>query len=360
MFFRLHLEKSGFLSFNLVLKCDIIKPMRLKVPIFSKNRVDRIKKILIIGLSSIGDNFLISPAIKLIKEKCKDASIDIVVGPRSIVFVQGNPVFSKYYIWDKKTGIFHLKRILGNNHYDLIIDFRNSPAPFFLKADYRMTFFIKELFSRKFTTHESVRVLKFLEPYFGRCENVELYFPLKDEEILEYKKFFEKNGILDGSKVAMINPGAAFEKKRWGKDRFVEIGRYLISKYDLRVIVSGSSDEFNLADDIRRKINDNNCINLAGKITFRQFAYLLSKSALLITNDTGTMHLGCAMKCPIIAIFGPGNPLRYGPIGTKNIVLHTNRKCFPCRLEAKCDKNFICMEEVTVEMVISAIEKLLN
>ncbi len=66
------------------------------------------RKILIIGLSSIGDNLLISPAIRLIKDRCGNASIDIVVGPRAIAFVEGNPTFSKYYVWDKRTGILNL------------------------------------------------------------------------------------------------------------------------------------------------------------------------------------------------------------------------------------------------------------
>ncbi len=125
-------------------------------------------------------------------------------------------------------------------------------------------------------------------------------------------------------------------------------------------MISGSPGEFNLAEEIWKGIKSGNCINLAGKITFRQLAYLLSRAVFLITNDTGTMHLACAMKCPVIAIFGPGNPRRYGPIGTRNIVLHTDRKCFPCRFEAKCDKNFLCMDDVTVEMVLSAAEKILK
>lgn len=326
----------------------------------SKNKLKDFKRILLIGLSSLGDNLLISPSIRLIRDTCKGAFIDIVVGPRGAVFAQGNPLFSKVYVWDKKTGIFYLKRLLENTKYDLIIDFRNSLIPFFLKSDYIMTFFVKELFSRKFSTHESVRTLKFFEQYFGRCESVELYFPLCAYEIAEYKKIFEEIGILDRQKVVVLNPGAAFEKKRWNKDRFVEVGKYLISQYDMKVVLSGSSDEFYLSEEIREKIRNDNCINLVGKITIRQLAYLLAGSCLLITNDTGTMHLASAMRCPVIAIFGPGNPQRYCPVGTKSIVLHTNRKCFPCRLESRCNQDFICMDDVTIEMVLSAADKIIK
>ncbi|MCM8825880.1 MAG: glycosyltransferase family 9 protein [Candidatus Omnitrophica bacterium] len=223
-----------------------------------------------------------------------------------------------------------------------------------------MDFFLKELFSKKFSTHEAERTVRFLEPYFGRCKNIELYFPLYKNEIQQYTEVFEKDGIfLDSDNFIVLNPGAAFEKKRWDKDRFAELGRQIISKYEVKLMIVGNKKELGLAKEITAKIRSERALNLAGKISFRQLAFLLSRALLLITNDTGTMHLASAMKCPVIAIFGPGNPLRYGPIGTKSIVLHTDRKCFPCRLESRCKVGFICMNDVMVKDVISAVEKLL-
>ena len=328
---------------------------------FSINKTKNIINILIIGLSSIGDNLLISPSIRLIKDCCENSSIDFVVGPRAAAFAEKNPLFSNTYIWDKKTGVKTLIKIIENRKYDLIVDFRNSLTPFFLNAECRLTFFVKELFSRKSSIHEAERTVRFLEPYFGKMESVELYFPLYEAEIDEYKKVFERTGIsLDLDNFIVLNPGAAFEKKRWDKDRFAEVARAIISKYGVKVIIVGSSNEIDLAKEIAAKIHDERVFSLAGQISFRQLACLLSKSKLLITNDTGTMHLASAMKCPVIAIFGPGNPLRYGPIGTKSIVLHTERKCFPCRLEARCNKNFICMNDVKVQDVISAVDNLLK
>lgn len=327
---------------------------------FSKDKIRYVKSILLIGLSSIGDNLLITPAIKTIKSACQYATLDIVIGPRATAFALGNPIFSNVYIWEKKTGISGLKQMLANRKYDLIIDFRNSLIPFFLRTEYAITFFTRELFSRKFSTHEAVRILRFIEPYFGKSENIELYFPLKEEELDDYAKIFARIGISEPDRTIVLNPGAAFEKKRWDKNRFVDLGKYLLSRYEMKLVISGSTNEFALAEEIKENIKNRNCINLAGQITFRQLAYLLSRSQLLITNDTGTMHLASAMKCPVIAIFGPGNPQRYGPIGTDNIVLHTMRRCFPCRLEAKCDKNFVCMDDITVEDVISAVEKMLT
>jgi lipopolysaccharide heptosyltransferase II len=324
-------------------------------------KLENIKSILIIGLSSIGDNLLISPVIKLIQEKYPDASIDIVVGPRAIDFAKDNPVFSNFYVWDKSSGILTLKRMMKNQQYDMIVDFRNSFIPFFLSGKFKLTCFKREFFSDKFSTHESERTLQLFKSYFGMPEKIELYFPLKNEEIQQFKKSL--HDIIDfekKDKIFVLNPGAAFEKKRWKKENFAETGKKIISKYGGKILIVGNNKEFELAEEIRQKINSEKALNLAGKISFRCLAYILSESSLLITNDTGTMHLASAMKCPIIAIFGPGNPHRYGPIGTKNIVLHTRMDCFPCILESKCKKNFVCMNDVSVEDVMNAVSQILN
>ncbi|HOK79218.1 MAG TPA: glycosyltransferase family 9 protein [bacterium] len=324
-----------------------------------KFKKEIINRGLIIGLSSIGDNLLITPAIKLMRDALYNAEFDIVVGPRAIEFARDNPMFSHFYVWDKKTGMIMLIKMLRHQKYDLVVDFRNSLIPFFLKSRYRLTFFTKELFSDKFRTHEAERTLRFFTPLFGKYEKVELYFPLTDSEIHSYFEFFKNIGVIDGSrKVVVMNPGAAFEKKRWDKENFIEVGKRIIQNYHINIAIVGNNKEFDLAAEIRRAIDNPEVFNLAGKITFRQLAYLLSCAALLITNDTGTMHLASAMKCPVIAIFGPGNPMRYGPIGNKNIVLHTQRDCFPCVVESKCKKGFICMNDITADDVCVAVSKI--
>ncbi len=330
-----------------------------KIPKIIKHK--KITSVLIIGLSSIGDNLLVTPVLKLLRDNYKNARFDIVVGPRAIDFAKDNPVFSEVFVWDKKTGILKLAGMLKNKYYDLIIDFRNSIIPFFIRSKYRFTFFKNEFFSRKFSTHESERIMRFFEPYFGKQEKIELYFPLTNQEISEYRKFFQQfNFFISGKNVVVINPGAAFVGKRWNKERFAEVARRIISHFDAGVVIVGNKQEHSLAEQIRIKINSDRAVNLAGKITFRHLAYLLSRASLLITNDTGTMHLASAVKCPVIAIFGPGNPLRYGPIGTCNYVLHTQRDCFPCRVESKCKKGFVCMEDVTVDDVFRSVSKILS
>jgi len=318
-----------------------------------------LNKILIIGLSCLGDNLLITPAIKLIKDSFKKAEVDIVIGPRSIEFVRNNPWFSNYFVYNKKkmlSSIINLRK----KRYDLIVDFRNSLLPFLLKGKFKLTFFWKEFTSEKFFTHESERIVRFLEPFFGKPEEIRLYFPFNNSDKEKISEIFKTFRIKKSDLIIVLNPGANFIHKRWKKENFAELGKILISDYGAKIIIIGGSQEITLAEEIKSLIGNTNVFSIAGKLTLQQLAALFEESDLLITNDTGPMHLASAVQCPVVAIFGPGNPYRYGPIGTKNYVVHIEIDCFPCRIKRNCKKNFICMSKITVSDVIKSVRLILD
>ncbi|MCL5674739.1 MAG: glycosyltransferase family 9 protein [Candidatus Omnitrophica bacterium] len=317
------------------------------------------KSILIIGLSSLGDNLLLTPSIKLIRDTYGKADIEILVGPRAVEFAKNNPWFSGFSVWNQKR-VLRLIISLRKKKYDIIFDFRNSLLPFFIRGRYKFTFFLKEFFSDKIFTHESERTLKFLEPYLGKVEDVHLYFPVSQSNKEKIEKLFKIFGIKKSDIVVVMNPGAAFPAKRWKKENFIQAGKELLKIYDTKIIIVGNKQEKILGEDIKTGINDKNVFNLAGGTTVEELYALLSMSDVLITNDTGTMHIASAAGCPVIAIFGPGNPYRYGPVGTKNYILHTYLDCFPCRFEAGCRKKFACMNHIPVKDVIDAVSVVLD
>jgi len=203
-------------------------------------------------------------------------------------------------------------------------------------------------------------MLEFVEPYFGKPQEVRLFFPLINSEREEIEKILKTLKIKKSDIIIVLNPGAGFIPKRWKKENFAELGKILLKDYDAKIIIIGGEQEIALAEEIKNIISSENVFSLAGRITIPQLAVLLEESDLIITNDTGPMHLASAVKCPVIAIFGPGNPYRYGPIGTKNYVVHSEIECFPCRIKRKCRKNFICMERVTVSEVIKSVRLILD
>lgn len=311
-----------------------------------------LKKILIIGLSCLRDNLLLTPAIKKIRDTFKNAEIDIVIGPRAVGFVIENPWFSNYFVYDKRKGFWRLIKKLRSTKYDLIVDFRNSFFPFFLKGKYKLTFFIKEFFSEKFYTHESERIMKFLEPFFGKEEEIRLYFPVGNNYREKIKEEFLSLGIKPSDILVCINPGAKFEGKRWDKEKFGEVGKEIIRLYDAKIIITGSKEESQLTSEVKKIIGKENVFDFGGKTNIKELAAIFEQSDLLITNDTSSMHLACAVGTPVVAIFGSSNPYRYGPIGVKSFVVHSNLDCFPCVVESKCKIGFKCIKEVKVEDVI--------
>lgn len=317
------------------------------------------RSILIIGIGSLGDNLLLTPSIKLIKDTYKNASLDIIVGPRARGFAENNPWFSNFYIWEKNN-FFKLVAELRKKKYDITFDFKNSAITFFLHSRYKFTFFRQELFSNKISIHESERVLKFLEPYFGKSEDIRLYFPVAQTSKEKIEKIFTSFGIKKSDIIIGINPGAASEMKKWDKENFIEVCKALIEIYSAKIIIIGNKKEKDLGEYIKKGIGEKNVFNLAGETTVMDLAALLTMINILITNDTGSMHMASAVQCPVVAIFGPGNSYRYGPVNTKNHVLHTHLDCFPCRVDSKCKKNFICMKQITVHEVLSAVFFLLN
>jgi ADP-heptose:LPS heptosyltransferase len=320
----------------------------------------KIKRILLLCPGCLGDNLLLSPSMKKIRDTFKDAEIDIVIGKRAVEFVDGNPWFAHYYIFQ---GGKRLKRIVNiikliNNlkkeKYDLIVDFKNSILPFFIKGKYRLTFFLKEFFSEKTYTHEAKRLFNFLVPFLGNEENIALYFHISGKDRDGIEALIKKLGIKSTDRIVVFNPGGR-EKKRLSEEKFAEIGRTLLDSYgSLKIIIIGADYEEKIGNKIKGLINNDNVFNLAGKTSLKQLAALLEKASLIITIDTGTLHLASAVHCPTVAIFGPTSPYRYGPIGTKNIVIHSNISCFPCNEVKKCKLDYLCIKQIPSEKVIKA------
>jgi heptosyltransferase II len=320
-----------------------------------------IKKILVIGLSCLGDNLLLTPSIAKIRDTFKNAEMDIIIGQRGYEFAQDNPWFKRCIVFDKHKNIFRFIGMVNQNRYDLIVDFRNSLLPFFLRGKYKLNFYKQELFSEKNFTHESKRILDFLAPYFGKEKEIHLYFPVgkKEQDVIEER--LRHLGVKNSDIRIVLNPGAGGSGKQWAKENFVDLAKELLKTYvDIKIFLTGTDGQKQLCGEVENSINSKNVYNLSGKTTLKELAALLEKTDLIITNDSGTLHMASAVRCPVVAIFGPTNPYRYGPIGTRNIVVHSDLDCFPCKNRKQCRKDFLCLKKISVEQVLRAAMLILD
>ena len=163
--------------------------------------------------------------------------------------------------------------------------------------------------------------------------------------------------------VTGINPGAAYgSSKRWPPGRFAEVAKRVVDELGGSVVIFGGPSETEIAGEILKAIRAGNgeaerVRMMAGRTGLRELIALLSEVDVLVTNDSGPMHIGYAVGTPVVAVFGSTSPELTGPVGFDDVVISKNVDCAPC-FERTCLKgNMKCMDLVTSEEVFDAVKR---
>jgi lipopolysaccharide heptosyltransferase II len=149
-------------------------------------------------------------------------------------------------------------------------------------------------------------------------------------------------------------PGAEYgPAKRWLPERFAEAAKLVAEQRPVQWILFGTKKDAEIGEEISKALGDR-CVNRIGQTTIEQLIEELRECRLLLTNDTGTMHLAALLGVPVVAIFGSTEPQMTGPLGEGHIVLRHQVECSPCFLR-ECPIDFRCMKAVTTEEVVAAV-----
>ncbi|MDP3286294.1 MAG: glycosyltransferase family 9 protein, partial [Desulfobacterales bacterium] len=142
-------------------------------------------------------------------------------------------------------------------------------------------------------------------------------------------------------------------------DRFAAVAEEIIKQFDARVVLLGGPAERNTAAYIESRIHAD-VSDLAGKTSVDELPYLISRFDLLITNDSGPMHIAAATKTPIVAIFGPEDPKLFGPYMTPDLyrIVYKPMHCRPC--DKKNCKSPLCLDQITPDDVLTSCVELLQ
>ena len=153
-------------------------------------------------------------------------------------------------------------------------------------------------------------------------------------------------------------PGAEYgPAKRWLPERFAEVTAKISGQTSAQWILFGTKNDAMIGDQIAAAIDDH-CVNRIGWTTLDELIHELRKCCLLLTNDTGTMHLAALLGVPVVAIFGSTEPRLTGPLGNGYIILRHHVECSPCFLR-ECPIDFRCMKEVSTQEVVDAVLSIL-
>jgi len=165
-----------------------------------------------------------------------------------------------------------------------------------------------------------------------------------------------------GAPVLVVNPGARWITKRWPAERFAAVACKAMRRYGLSTLLVGSADERPICDRleqlVRRFIPHGKVLNLAGETNLKQLAAVLASAHVVLTNDSGPMHLAAAVGTPVVGIFTCTSPVRSGPPGDAHQLVATNLSCAAsyhkrCRYRGR--KHMACMEELDTERVWQAL-----
>jgi len=210
--------------------------------------------------------------------------------------------------------------------------------------------------------HKAFTYLPLLEAVGLSAGDGEPYdYAVSEAERDAARALLNRVGALDGRPMVILHPGANWAHKRWAPDRFAAIGDRLAATKGVRVVITGGPDDRPLAESIRQQMRQPATV-LAGETSLRQLGACLEQSQLVISNDTGVLHIAAALARPLVALYGPTSPALTGPLGDpqRTVVLHHAGCCprIPCdRPDRPAHPG---MGSITVEEVYGAAVQLLR
>jgi lipopolysaccharide heptosyltransferase II len=355
---------------NLIKKIDAIlgplAALAARTLIKPKPECGAQKSILIIRPGGIGDAVLLIPAITSIQKEHPDVIIDILAEKRNSDVFSLCPGIRKLFLYDKEWGLFHVLR----GSYDIVIDteqwYRLSAVVAFLtRAPLRIGFdtnIRRSMFNRLITyrqeDYEIESFLKLTKEIYGKIPDISTPFISIPEESTEKVK--QRIYPLADNKIIAIFPGGSLPEKRWSEENFKKVAVSLHKEGHNIVAIGGQGDR--ISGDLITQASPNS-LNLCGELGLVETAALLKEAALLVTNDSGIMHLAAGLGTKTVSIFGPGNPEKWAPRGKGHVFISAGTKCSPCTLFGHippCKNELRCIKDIRAEEVIEKVLTLLK
>jgi heptosyltransferase-2 len=180
-----------------------------------------------------------------------------------------------------------------------------------------------------------------------------LDFPLDEEEITWASAILSDLGLSLEDTLVVLNPGGYFgSAKRWPPAGFATLAARLQSERRAQIAIVGTAQDGPLAESISKDL-DVPPVNLTGRTSLRQLAAVISRADLMVTNDSGPMHLANALQVPVVALFGPTDPRVTAPFQEPSTCLHHQAPCWPCSYR-DCPFDHRCMLSLEPDEVYEA------
>lgn len=274
---------------------------------------EKIKRVLVIGLSCIGDMVLATAALWNLRRFLPRAHFTILASPQAMQALEGDPLWDVVDEYRREKGFWGRiasVRMIRTIPHDLLIDLRSSAMPLVCGARYAPLWGLRELFLSK-KMHEAERNIWCMQtigvPVYSRRLRfyVSERFRRQAEELMT---------AAPGAHWVLFNPGSNSLAKNWPSSHFIELARMFLASKGFNIGVTGYSPyEQELAARICDEVSSDRCINFSGANPMGLLGALLERSALFVTNDTGPLHVASAIGTPTVGFYRQENLPRFGP-----------------------------------------------
>ncbi|MBI1976771.1 MAG: glycosyltransferase family 9 protein, partial [Candidatus Omnitrophica bacterium] len=275
------------------------------------------------------------------------AEVSLVVGERAQTLFESDPRFKKIWVWRKNAAI--------REKWPLVLEIIG-------KGFNRVVNFRMPVLVRNGTTHR--RIMHFQKTGAGlkpapaeSLDQIDTRQALWISERVEQqtRELLKKEGVSIGEKWIVVTPGSLNMTKRWKIDGFVKLCRLLSEKDSSSILLTG--DE---SDRVRsQEIIGTNIFDLCGKTGLLQLAWLIREAKLLISHDSAPLHMAGLFGTPVVAIFGPTDPLKYGPWRENSRIVRRDLFCSPCE-KSLCVYHHECMEQIAPQEILQAVNELIS
>jgi len=340
---------------------------------------DKVKSILVVSSTAIGDTLLSTPAIRAIKERYPDTKIIAHFNIKNMELFENNPHIDgiiPYYGGYKR--FFKTVREFRRNRFDVALILHGNepqatPMAYLSGAD----FIVKLPNTSKYgfllsntTSHLQLPTSEFVHGIEQRlkvaaligCSNKDkrMVLPVDRDDEGAVSDFLKSEGIEDDDILLGFQVGASTVSRMWFAERFVELGKRLITAYPTtKIVITGSSGEKKYCEQIDREIGGRVIVS-AGKLPLRQISALVKRFKVLVTGDTGIMHVAIAVGTSVVALYAVADYRITGPYYDmeKHRVIQKWKTCDPC-VSKKCEYQK-CMENISVDEVFKAVTDIIG
>jgi lipopolysaccharide heptosyltransferase II len=334
------------------------------------------RRVLVIRLSSLGDILLTTPVLRLLRDHLPQAQIEVLVKPAYQELLRAHPCVDRLILFDDRQTLWQTLRTLRRTRYDVVFDLHRtlrSRLLYWGLAARRKLAYGKRTIRRALLVRLGWNTLRAMTPvpelYAAPLRRLGITQPLPRmemhldpgcrETIQAY--LTRELPVACGRPLLALAPGAHWQTKRWPVERFAVVAQELANTHGAAVVILGGEEDVSLARELCRRLSAPVC-DSSGKLSLMQTAALLQQCRLLLSNDSGLMHMAAALNVPVVAIFGPTvQEFGFYPFRAQAQVVSTALACRPCSTKgsARCpQEHHGCMQQVTSSQVLSVVQSM--